>query len=278
MTEPQPRSYPRATWRLLLDGEAGGATNMAVDEAILEAVVEGHSPPTLRFYGWSPPCLSLGRNQPVAEANLDACRAAGIDVIRRPSGGQAVLHSQELTYAVALLQSDPRSEGGVLGGYRRLSEGLLAGLWRLGIDAVQACGARPAGGPPSPICFDRPTDYEICFGGRKLIGSAQWRRRGGVLQHGSLPLRGDLTRIVDLVVLAHRDPVEEKRRLAGRVVSLEEARGRDVSFDEAARALARGLAETLNLDLVPGPLTPRERAAVDALRARYAAAEWTARS
>jgi lipoate-protein ligase A len=278
MTEPRSEPYPRATWRLLLDGEADGATNMAIDEAVLDGVVEGHGPPTLRFYGWSPPCLSLGRNQPLAEADLEACRAAGIDVIRRPSGGQAVLHSAELTYAVALSQDDPRSEGGVLGGYRRLSEGLLAGLRRLDIDAIQACGARPADGPPSPICFDRPTDYEICFDGRKLIGSAQWRRRGGVLQHGSLPLRGDLTRIVDLVVLEHRDPAAEKRRLAGRVVSLEEARGGVVSFDEAARALAGGLADVLNLDLVPGPLTERERAAVDDLRARYSAASWTARS
>jgi len=278
MTEPRSGPYPPATWRLLLDGEADGATNMAVDEAILDAVVEGHGPPTLRFYGWSPPCLSLGRNQPLAEADLEACRAAGVDVIRRPSGGQAVLHRAELTYAVALSQDDPRSEGGVLGGYRRLSEGLLAGLRRLDVDAVQACGARPAEGPPSPICFDRPTDYEICFGGRKLIGSAQWRRRGGVLQHGSLPLRGDLTRIVDLVVLTHRDPATEKRRLAGRVISLEEARGRSVSFDDAARALAQGLAAVLNLELVPGSLTPRERAAVDDLRVRYAASDWTARS
>lgn len=278
MTDPRPGTYPRAIWRLILDGEADGATNMAVDEAILDAVVEGDSPPTLRFYGWSPPCLSLGRNQPLAEANLDACRAAGVDVIRRPSGGQAVLHATELTYAVALSQDDPRSEGGVLGGYRRLSEGLLAGLRHLGIDAVQACGARPAQGPPSPICFDRPTDYEICFEGRKLIGSAQWRRRGGVLQHGSLPLRGDLVRIVDLVILKHRSPEEEKRRLAGRVISLEEARGGPISFDAAADALARGLAAVLNLELVPGTLTGRERAAVDSLRARYAAADWTARS
>jgi len=278
MTEQRPDAYPRAAWRLLLDGEGDGATNMAVDEAILEAVIDGHSPPTLRFYGWSPPCLSLGRNQPLAEANLDACRATGVDVVRRPSGGQAVLHRRELTYAVALLQDDPRSEGGVLEGYRRLSEGLLAGLQRLGIDAVQACGARPAGGPSSPICFDRPTDYEICFGGRKLIGSAQWRRRGGVLQHGSLPLRGDLARIVDLVILGQRDPEQEKRRLAGRVVSLEEARGRAVSFDDAAQALAAGLAAVLNLELVPGPLSDREQATAADLRTRYAADEWTARS
>lgn len=286
MAEPGPARYPPAAWRLLLDGEQDGAANMAADEAILEAVIGGDSPPTLRFYGWSPPCLSLGRNQPLAEADLAACRTAGVDVVRRPSGGQAVLHARELTYAAVLLQSDPRSEGGVLEGYRRLSEGLLAGLRHLGIDAVQACGARPAGGPPSPICFDRPTDYEICFGGRKLVGSAQWRRRGGVLQHGSLPLAGDLTRIVDLVVLGDRDPARERerlrarerQRLRARVVSLEEALGAAVPFAAAAEALARGLAEILNLDLVPGRLSPAERAAAAGLRTRYASDEWTART
>lgn len=278
MPDPAAGPYPPATWRLLLDGEQDGATNMAVDEAILEAVVGGDSRPTLRFYGWSPPCLSLGRNQPLAEANRAACRAAGIDLVRRPSGGQAVLHAGELTYAVALLESDPRSEGGVLGGYRRLSQGLLAGLRKLGIDAVQAVDARKPDGPPSPICFDRPSEYEITFRGRKLIGSAQWRRRGGVLQHGSLPLAGDLTRIVDLVVLGGRDSERERQRLAARVVSLREARGRAVSFEEAARALARGLADTLNLDLVPGQLGDEERAAAARLRARYAGDEWKART
>jgi lipoate-protein ligase A len=276
MPDRDPAAYPRAAWRLLLDGERDGASNMAVDEAILEAVIEGHSPPTLRFYGWSPPCLSLGRNQPLAVANLAACRAAGVDLVRRPSGGQAVLHAGELTYSVALLQSDPRSAGGLLEGYRRLSEGLLAGLRQLGIEAVQALDARQADGPPSPICFDRPSDYEITFGGRKLIGSAQWRRRGGVLQHGSLPLAGDLTRIVDLVDLGGCDPEAERRRLAMRVVSLFEARGRAISFSAAAQGLAQGLAATLNLVLTPGDLSPEEQAQAATLRIRYASDEWTA--
>lgn len=278
MPDGRPGPYPRATWRLLLDGERDGASNMAIDEAILEAVIRGNSLPTLRFYGWSPPCLSLGRNQPLAEANLAACRAAGVDVVRRPSGGQAVLHAEELTYAVALLQSDPRSEGGVLEGYRRLSEGLLTGLWQLGVEAVQALATRQADGPPSPICFDRPSDYEITLAGRKLIGSAQWRRRGGVLQHGSLPLTGDLTRIVDLVVLGERDPEVERRRLAGRVISLAEARGKGVSFADAASGLAQGLATTLNLVLVPGDLSSEEQALAAKLRTRYTGDEWTARS
>ena len=88
-------AYPVATWRLIVDGEADGATNMAVDQAILNAVVEGASRPTLRFYGWSPPCLSLGRSQPYDDVSLQRCLADGVDVVRRPTGGRAILHTDD---------------------------------------------------------------------------------------------------------------------------------------------------------------------------------------
>ncbi|MCL7454988.1 MAG: lipoate--protein ligase family protein [Anaerolineae bacterium] len=270
-------AYPRATWRLIVDGEADGPSNMAVDEAILGSVVSGHSPPTLRFYSWSPACLSLGRNQPLAEADLAACQAAGIDVLRRPSGGQAVLHADELTYSVVLAQTDPRGAGGVLEAYRRISDGLLAGLEALGVPAIQAVGQRGQDHAATPICFEHPSEYEVTVGERKLVGSAQWRSRGGVLQHGSLPLSGDLTRIVHYVTLEEEEREEKKRRLAGRVVTLEEAAGRLFSFQEAADALAAGLARILNLDLVPGALSVEERTSARSLRqSRYVAREWTA--
>ncbi len=270
--------YPFATWRLLVDGEADGATNMAVDEAILTAVVEGASPPTLRLYAWSPPCLSLGRNQPLSDVDLAACRAAGVDVVRRPTGGRAILHTDELTYSVALLQGDPRATGDVVDSYRRLSEGLLAGLHYLGTDAVQARSQGPTA-DPTAICFDLPSDYEIVVGGRKLVGSAQWRARGGVLQHGSLPLGGDLGRIVAYLLLPDAEREAQRQRLRARALTLEEALGRPVPFAQAAEALAHGFAQALNLDLVPGELTAHERAlAAELRRSRYAAPAWTARS
>jgi lipoate-protein ligase A len=247
-----------------------------VDEAILTAVIEEDSPPTLRFYAWSPPCLSLGRNQPLADADLAACRALGIDVVRRPSGGRAILHTDELTYAVMMLQTDPRSAGGVLSSYRRLSQGLLAGLRRLGVDANQAGGQKK--GEPTAICFETPSDYEITVGGRKLVGSAQWRAQGGVLQHGSLPLYGDLGRIVACLTLEQEERARQRACLQSRALTLEEARGRPVTFEETAQALAEGFAQTLNLSLAPGELRAEERAAAAARRrTRYAAATWTAR-
>jgi lipoate-protein ligase A len=268
----------RSNWRLIVDGEADGATNMAVDEAILVATIEGARLPTLRFYGWRPACLTLGRSQPLADAELTACRSAGVDVVRRPTGGQAILHIDELTYSVALLQSDPRATGDIIESYRHLSEGLLAGLHHLGVEAVQAHRQPKSETKPTPICFDTPSDYEIAFEGRKLVGSAQWRSRGGVLQHGTLPLCGDLTRIIPYLVFAEAEREFQKNYLRQRAATLEEALGYAASFEQAAHALATGFAEALNLELIPGELTGHERALVSELRrSRYGAAEWTAR-
>jgi lipoyl(octanoyl) transferase len=277
MPETDGRRFPAATWRLILDGESDGATNMALDDAILEAVSEGASPPTLRFYGWSPSCLTLGRSQPQAEADLEACRAAGVAVVRRPSGGQAILHGDELTYSIALLQSDPRADGGVLEVYRLLSEGLLAGLCNLGACATSAAG-RPEGGVRTPICFETPAAYEIVANGRKLLGSAQWRARGAVLQHGTLPLYGDLARIVRYLAFPEDERQVQAQGLLARATTLEAVLGYRLPFDQVAEALAAGLAERLNIRLAHGSFTALERDRAAELRqARYMDPEWTGR-
>ncbi|MGD9148029.1 MAG: lipoate--protein ligase family protein [Anaerolineae bacterium] len=273
-----PAGYPPATWRLLVDGEADGATNMAFDQAILEAVAEGASLPTLRFYAWAPPCLSLGRGQPLADADQDACRGAGVEIVRRPTGGRSILHTDELTYSVSLLQSDPRAEGGVVESYRRLSEGLLAGLHRLGVQVAQSVSRGLDSAEDSAVCFETPADYEITADGRKLVGSAQWRTRGGVLQHGTLPLYGDLTRIVDYVVVPDAERGAQRRYLQLQALTLEEARGQRVSFAAATQALIAGFAQALDLTLLPGELTSSERARSAEIRANvYASPDWTAR-
>ncbi len=271
------RGYPRATWRLIVDGEADGATNMAADEAILNTVIEGTSLPTLRFYAWSPPCLSLGRSQKLAEVDRAACHAHGVDVVRRATGGRAVLHSDELTYSVALPQADSRAEGGVVDVYRRLSEGLLAGLRRLGVGAIQARSRHAPGGELTAACFEMPSEYEITVAGRKLVGSAQWRARGGVLQHGTIPLCGDLGRIVNYLVLSDDAREAQGHRLRLRALTMEDATGIAPSFDTVAGALAGGFSEALNLTLVPGELGPRERVQLAEIRERvYASSDWTA--
>ena len=131
-------SLPRATWRLLITPPADGATNMAVDEAILHALADGVGQPTVRFYQWQPPCLSLGYNQTWRDVNTAACAARGYTWLRRPTGGRAILHIDELTYSIIAPEVEPRVHGGITESYRRLSQGLLAGLRSLGADVFQA--------------------------------------------------------------------------------------------------------------------------------------------
>jgi lipoate-protein ligase A len=252
---------------------------MAVDEAIAQAAVQGLAPPTLRFYRWAPPCVSLGRHQKLSDVDREVCAARGYDIVRRPTGGRAILHTDELTYSVAAPDSDPRVAGGVMDAYHHLSQGLVAGLRLLGIAADEAPGSNRAGPNVSAACFEVPSAYEICVGGRKLMGSAQYRAGRMVLQHGTLPLWGDLTRVVDCLAIANPAAREALRAaLRGRALTVEVALGRTLSFAAVAQAMAQGFAQALNLRLEPGELLPVERQMAADLRARkYTHPEWTGR-
>jgi len=264
-----------ATWRLLETGWSDGATNMAVDEAIMLAVAAGKVPPTLRFYGWSPPCVSIGYAQDLrSEVDLDACRRSGYTWVRRPTGGRAVLHIDELTYSVIAPLGEPRVAGDILTSYRRLSRGLVAGLNRLGCQAIQAEPESRRGGSESAACFEVPSPYEILVSGAKLVGSAQARRRRVVLQHGALPLKGDVGRICDVLRLPKPDRETLRAELRQKAVSLEMALGRMVSFAECVAALRIGFAQALNLTLAPGELIADERVAMELLKNKHVRREW----
>lgn len=263
------------SWRLIVSGFADGATNMAIDEAILQAVSEGLVPPTLRFYGWDPPCISVGLNQSVQEEiDLEQCQAAGIDVVRRPTGGKAILHQNELTYSVVLPSSHPLAGTGVLDSFRRISYGLLRGLEVLGLRPYQAIPPRQEN-LQSPVCFEAPSDYEIECEGKKVIGSAQLRRKGGILQHGSIPLKGDIAAIADFLRLGAEGREGLKEKIRRRASTLSDLLGREVSYEEAATAFIRGFREAFNLLLVPSTLTAFEEEQARNLREKYAGEEWT---
>src|SRR5258707_7568494 len=279
--------YEPATWRLVHSPFTDGATNMAVDEAILRAVAEGSAPPTLRLFGWTPPCLSLGYAQPAAEVDAERLRHFGYGLVRRPTGGRAILHTDELTYSVTAAMDEPRVRGGVVESYQQLSAGLLRGLAHLGLGpsvrADKEYGAAETGAAKGPVCFDMPSNYGITVGSegrpRKLLGSAQVRKQGAVLQHGTLPLAGDIGRICDGLAF---DSEDERRRLRERVreraTTVADVIGRQVSWSEAAAALARGFAEALNLDWREAALTPREQELAEQMRVeKYATAEWNGR-
>ncbi len=276
-------NFPKATWRLLIDNEArSGAANMAVDQAIAQACAAGESPPTLRFYRWQPPAVSLGRHQPLADLDQDAVAARGYEIVRRSTGGRAILHIDELTYSVAANSEEPRVQGGVMDAYLRLSNALVAGLRLLGLAADKAAGDVRVGKEVSAACFEVPSAYEITAHGRKLLGSAQSRRAKYVLQHGSLPLIGDITRLIDLLVLDAAEAATLRTQLADHACTLATALGVDadhpsVQFPTVADALAQGFAETLNLDFRPGQLTPQELQSTSRfIREQYANPTWTA--
>jgi len=259
--------YPSAQWRLLFErAPRPGAWNMALDEAVMEAVAAGASPPTLRFYQWDPPCLSLGKRQPLSGVDLARCQADGVEVVRRATGGLAILHTNELTYSLATTSSDPRAEGAILDAYRKLSHGLVAGLRLLGVPAAMNPVAPGGTQSVSAACFEVPSAYEITVGDQKLMGSAQVRPQGRVLQHGSLPLQGDIARIVDYLRFGSEQEREALRtHLRERATTLGVALARPAEFAEVAEALAQGFAAALNLELEPGEPTLEELTAAERL-------------
>ena len=268
----------QVTWRLLLHGPATGAQNMAVDEAIGRGVAEGVSPPTLRFYAWDPPCVSLGRHQPLADVDQTRCDALGYGIVRRPTGGRAILHTDELTYSIIAPPDHPVMAGKVLDAYLRLASGLVSGLNHLSVPAHEAPGTNRAGRSASAVCFEIPSAYEIVVGGKKLLGSAQSRRNGYVLQHGTLPLFGDLTRLIDCLVFESESQREALRTsLHGHATTVEAVLGRTVSFEETAAALIAGFGEALGLVFADGELNEAERAwTAELVGEKYGHPDWTA--
>src|SRR3990170_3355797 len=271
----------RKGWRLLRTRAATGPENMALDQAILEAVARGDSPPTLRLYAWEPPCLSLGYAQPIDDVDRARLAALGWHLVRRPTGGRALLHTDELTYSVAAPATHPDLSGTVLASYRKISLGLIAGLARLGLEAeVQPEVKLTEAERANPICFEVPSSYEITVDGRKLVGSAQLRRQGGVLQHGSLPLIGDIGRIC--TVLDFPDEATRRlriERLRSRAATAEGLLGRPVAWAEAAQAIQAGFSEALGLRFDQRDLSRDEARRADQLRQdRYAHPDWTRRS
>jgi lipoyl(octanoyl) transferase len=270
--------YPPAVWRLIDSGFQDGPTNMAVDEAILEAVASGDSPPTLRFYSWRPACLSLGLGQSWQAVNQEACQRLGWDFVRRATGGRAILHVDELTYSVCAPQDEPRVVGSIIESYRRLSLALLAGLRRMGLTPAQAEPSYAKAGEEGAACFDAPSNYEVTVDGRKLIGSAQVRKKGVVLQHGTLPLYGDIARIRLALNQSEAEREEMARQLQQRAITLADCLPQPISYEAAVQFMTAGFRETLALDLRPQQLTPLEEARAAQLRAeKYAHPSWTER-
>jgi lipoyl(octanoyl) transferase len=265
-----------AVWRLIIDPAQDGFRNMAVDEALLESCRRTPDSdglfPVLRLYGWSTPTLSLGRFQDALRAvDQGYCRENGVPIVRRPTGGAAVLHDREVTYSLVGTTGRHPFAGSILESYRRIGEGIVRGLATLDLrpDPPAPCASSSRSDSPAQ-CFARTANYEITFGGKKVVGSAQVRRRGASLQHGSLLLDAD----AGLFEEATGGQQGERRSWT----TLTELMGRRPDFEEVAIAVARGIGEVFGVRWAPGETSVAEERLADGLRARkYLNAHWTAR-
>ncbi len=229
---------------------------MARDTAVLVAVASGASPPTIRLYGWRPPCLSLGRHQPVAAADAAFCGRHGVDLVRRPTGGRAVLHDRELTYAVVAPLGRHPLPRRLQDAYRRICAALVCWCRVLGIDAELTPGEVNLSlpGPRTAVpCFEAPAGGEVVVGGRKLIGSAMRAHRGALLQHGAILLDWDSALQAGAMGLAD-DGV-----LGGQITTLSDELDAVPPRPELERTLADAFEAELDVILEPAALSEAER-------------------
>lgn len=236
--------------RVLLEPELPGAENMRRDTALWEECHDTEAV-TLRLYTWRRPTISVGWMQdPAALLNLRACREAGVDVVRRPTGGRAILHADEITYAVVAPVGDVRFGDGVAASHARIATCLAAGLAILG---VRTQVSRPTPDPERRMlrqpCFTSSGRAELLVGGRKLVGSAQRRGERAFLQHGSLLVDNGHQRLVDFLLDCRDERARTVMRSALRrgTTTLREQLGYVPSFDELAAALAGGFTSRLDV-------------------------------
>jgi len=249
-------------WNFLDAGEHSGQFNMDSDTSLAETLLQGSGFPTLRLYTWKPRAISWGYNQNSSEIDVGSCKKAGIDIVRRPTGGRAILHAEELTYAVAMPSDSPS----ILASYNSISRALLRGLSVFGVDATFEQSQprfREAYKTPSSIpCFSSSARYEIEWNGKKLIGSAQRRfaNESGevVLQHGSILCGTAHRQLADYLQLEnHRVRKDVQSDLEEKTIDLCEISGQPINFIELSGCIKKGFEQSwgvtfTDIDLMAG--------------------------
>lgn len=258
-------------WRWMPPVDGPGAWQMAADMAVLEAVRDGDSGPVVRVYRWTPPCVTLGKFQKVdGNVQVDNCARLGIDIARRPTGGRAILHDHEVTFSIIIAERDlPGAGANVMESYRALGTALVAGLRQLGLPAELVDRHSPPRDAPTtttgnPACFAAKARCDLMVNGSKLIGSAQMRRDGVILQQNSLPLTVDFPKWEDVFYQSDWKTVSQ-----GVATDLWTAAGREIAYDEVVAALALGFRDALGAQLMEDALSSKERDCADALQQEF---------
>jgi lipoate-protein ligase A len=276
-------------WRLIRSGACTPDYNMAVDEAIMLSVGAGTSPPTLRLYGWNPATLSIGYFQKAEiEVDLARVRESNYGFVRRPTGGRSVLHDRELTYAIIVPENYAELPKSVTQSYRVLSEGMLLGFQALGLHASMVSqdgekDSKQSASLSSAACFDSPSWYELVVNGLKVAGSAQWRHRGAVLQHGSILLDLNIEQLFSLLRFRTDEQRMRMQKLfAKRATAINPLRNslglHSVHAEDVEQAFTRGWSTALGVTFEHSELTRSEHnEAVRLAQEKYNSALWNLR-
>ncbi|MGB3712940.1 MAG: hypothetical protein WA996_00765 [Candidatus Promineifilaceae bacterium] len=270
-------TYDKASWRLVISGLVDGASNMAIEEAIHEAVAGNQSPATLRFSGWKPGYLSLGLEQAWEIVDEDGCQRNGWDVVRRPTRGRAILQVDGLSVSVTIPSTDPRVIGDDSEKFSCVSSSFVAALKAMGLDPDRSRPYYQDHGPLGLACFDGPSDYQITIGGRKLVCGTVWSTKDAVSLQCTVLLFGETRQIAD--TLRFDMPGQRMAlmaRIGYRATTLESVFGRRVEFEEATNTLREGFAKAQNITFSAGELTEAESTRASSLRIqKYANDDWT---
>jgi lipoate-protein ligase A len=270
-------------WRVLNSGGAEGYLNMAIDEAILWSCQKGYVSPTLRFYEWTSPTLSVGYFQKVfKEFDVAACNKLKYPIVRRVTGGRAVLHDQEVTYSVVVPKGNSFFSTSILEVYQTLGAGLIKGCNMLGIEAQiisrpvkQSAQNNSMDLDRSPVCFSAPSWYEIVVGGKKLIGSAQKRLDGALLQQGSILMKFNLESLASVLRFKSEKVIKE---LVDRTISIKDLLKEEISYQQVVAGMIKGFEQGCGIIFQEAGLTPLEwKMAYHLYQVKYSQEAWNFR-
>lgn len=263
-------------WRLIIHEKKDPYFNMAVDEAISKSVAEGLSYPTLRFYLWEPATLSLGYFQRYEkEIDENFCHTNNISLVRRITGGRAVLHDDEITYSVSIPSNDPLYEKNLIESYKLIAEALAEGLKILNLNPSFCYKKLPAE-HSSAVCFDAPSIYEITIEGKKIIGSAQKRFQNSFLQHGSIPFSIDVDKLFNCFKFENSQLKERlKNSFLSKATAINLESKKPVFVNEAIEAIIEGFRRILNIDFLKDEISEYEKKIINEnLYEKYKSMQW----
>ncbi len=260
-------------WRFLNTGAKNGFLNMAIDEVLATKTVPKDNWSIFRVYQWQPYAISLGYNQDPNDLDLEKCQQDHIDVVRRPTGGRAVLHAEEITYSIIVPKNSDFYSREILTTYNRINKGILEGLLLLGVKAElveHVVAEKKSRAKESIPCFSRSAKFEIAYEGKKLVGSAQRRYEQSILQHGSILVGTFHLRLADYIKALKGVRAERFRQaLAEKTISISQILSTPVNYDRLVWALKTGFQRCFGIHFFEGQLTPQEYAEAQRLAKKY---------